>query len=222
MKPQVWTSPTPAAGGGSDRAVKRGGPATRPRPAVSDEILVRRCVNERSEDAFTQLFRRHQKGILNYIFRMTGSYDLALELTQEVFVRAFQSLDRFDSRYRFTTWIYHIASNRTIDHLRKKRPWHTSIGHQDSRDGRITPPALRSRRPSPYEEMRAKELNRKIQAEIQRLPPTYRDLIVLRHFNHLRYDEIARIRRLPLGTVKNRIFRARELLRRAVFPETRT
>jgi RNA polymerase sigma-70 factor (ECF subfamily) len=150
---------------------------------------------------------------------MTGNYDQALELTQEVFVKAYQSLDRFDSRYRFTTWIYHIATNRAIDHLRKKRPWHYSLGNDDSRDGRPTPAALRSGRPSPYEEVRAKELNRKIQAEILQLPPTYRDLIVLRHFNHMRYDEIARIRRLPLGTVKNRIFRAREMLRRAVFSE---
>ncbi len=185
---------------------------------IADEILVRRCVSNNSQDAFDLLFHRHYKGILNYVFRMTGNYDRALELTQEIFIKAYLALHRFNPQYRFTTWIYHIASNRTIDYLRKRHPWHLSLGDRDPGRPSGTPAdTLRSLEPSPYEEIRGKEVNLRIHQAIEDLPPSYRDLIVLRHFNHMRYDEIARIRNLPIGTVKNRLFRARECLRRAIF-----
>ncbi len=181
-----------------------------------DEVLVRRCLEGDRQDLFGQLFRRHHRGILNYVFRMTGDYERALELTQEIFIKAFQSLHQFNPRSRFTTWIYHIASHRTIDFLRKRKPRYVSMDIRDSQPPPRCIQGLRSPGPSPYEELRVKELGQSLQEAIDGLPPSYRDLIVLRHFNHLRYDEIARIRGLPLGTVKNRIFRARELLRRAV------
>lgn len=190
----------------------------RERNGIADEILVRRCVSNNSREAFDLLFHRHHKGILNYVFRMTGNYDRALELTQEIFIKAYLALHRFNPQYRFTTWIYHIASNRTIDYLRKRRPWHQPLGDRDPGRPSGTPAdTLRSLEPSPYEEIRGKEVNLRIHKAIEDLPPSYRDLIVLRHFNHMRYDEIARIRNLPIGTVKNRLFRARECLRRAIF-----
>ena len=206
-----------------ERAVSRRRKSSRPvslreRSGIADEILVRRCVSNNSQEAFDLLFHRHHKGILNYVFRMTGNYDRALELTQEIFIKAYLALHRFNPQYRFTTWIYHIASNRTIDYLRKRRPWHLPLGDRDTgRHPGAPADTLRSLEPSPYEEIRAKEVNQRIHQAIEDLPPSYRDLIVLRHFSHMRYDEIARIRNLPIGTVKNRLFRARECLRRAIF-----
>ena len=71
-------------------------------------------------DAFGALVLRHQRGLVNYIFRLVGSRDVASDLSQEVFLKVFVSLDSFDPRYRFTTWLYRIASNRAIDHLRRR------------------------------------------------------------------------------------------------------
>src|SRR5207247_10997273 len=92
-----------------------------PPPPVADEDLVREVLAGKV-DLFEELVRRHQKQIVNFIYRMVGDFDLALDMSQEVFIRVYQALDRFDSRYRFTTWIYRIASNCAIDRLRRHSP----------------------------------------------------------------------------------------------------
>ena len=184
---------------------------------VEDAELARRCENG-DESAWTMLVERYERRIWHVAYQFTGRADEAEELTQEIFIKAYLALHRFNPQYRFTTWIYHIASNRTIDYLRRKRPWHLPLGDRDPwRPSGAPADTLRSLEPSPYEEIRAKEVNQRIHQAIEDLPPSYRDLIVLRHFSHMRYDEIARIRNLPIGTVKNRLFRARECLRRAIF-----
>src|SRR5262245_121224 len=179
---------------------------------LSDERLVDETLAG-DRDAFGALVLRHQRGLVNYIFRLVGSRDVASDLSQEVFLKVFVSLDSFDPRYRFTTWLYRIASNAAIDLLRKRQPRTLSLSEPGQDDESAPPPAIAGTEPTPHDMLRLRELEARLDAAIAALPPGYRQLILLRHRRHCRYDEIARITRLPLGTVKNRIFRAREILR---------
>lgn len=142
-----------------------------------------------------------------------GEREGALDLAQEVFLRVYLSLSSFDPRYRFTTWLYRIASNCAIDHLRRRQPPTYSLqldrGDEHGEETR----SIAGNDPTPHDVLRLRELERRLDRAVQALPPEFRQLILLRHRQHCRYDEIARITELPLGTVKNRIFRARELMR---------
>lgn len=189
---------------------------TAPPPApLSDEELVRQVL---AGDVlqFEALVRRHQRQIVNFIYRMVGDFDLAMDMSQEVFIRVYQALDRFDARYRFTTWIYRIASNCAIDRLRRHQPPTVSLDAPPSPNGNVRRIQIASTEQDPEETFESKETMKRLEAAIHRLPPGYRRLIVLRHVNSMRYEQIAAVTRLPLGTVKNRIFRARAILRREI------
>lgn len=165
---------------------------------------------------FEDLVRRHQKQIVNFIYRMVGDFDTALDLSQDVFIRVYQALDRYDPRYHFTTWIYRIASNCAIDRLRRHTPPTISLDQAPPSGEGPSRLQIASSDRNPAETFEASETVQKIEGAIRRLPSEYRKLIVLRHVNSLRYEQIAAITRLPLGTVKNRIFRARAILRREI------
>jgi RNA polymerase sigma-70 factor (ECF subfamily) len=179
---------------------------------VSDEQLVDRALHG-DRRAFEWLVRRHRRALVHHLYRQVGQRECAFDLAQEVFLKVYLSLPSFDPRYRFTTWLYRIASNCAIDFLRRRRPHVLSLGPDtpESLDGPATSAA--SRPPTPHEVLRLRELERRLETAVSRLPTEFRQLVLLRHRQHCRYDEIARITDLPLGTVKNRIFRAREMLR---------
>lgn len=184
-----------------------------PAERVPDERLVARAVaGDRS--AFEALVRRHQTPLVNHLYRLIGSRDAALDLAQDVFIKVYTSLASFDPKYRFTTWLYRIASNCAIDQLRKKQvptfSLEPAFGDADTPNAESR---LAGSGPDPDQVLRLRELQGRLDAAILDLPTAYRELILLRHRQHCRYDEIARITRLPIGTVKNRIFRAREILR---------
>jgi RNA polymerase sigma-70 factor (ECF subfamily) len=183
------------------------------RNAPEDEALVAAAVDG-DRRAFEELVRRHQRPLVNHLYRQIGRREIALDLAQEVFLKVYLSLSSFDPCYRFTTWLYRIASNCAIDHLRKKKPRTCSL-HSDQRDERGPSPAinLAGNDPTPHDIARLHELQVRLEDAVATLPGEFRQLILLRHRQHCRYDEIARITDLPLGTVKNRIFRAREMLR---------
>ncbi len=183
-------------------------------PPASDEELVRRCLDGERR-AFEVLVRRHQRGLVNHLYRLTGRRETALDLAQDAFIKVYQSLASFDPRYRFTTWLYRIASNCAIDLLRRKEPALCPLGGERGEEERAPARAgaLAGRGPSPLEVLRFRELRARVESSLATLPAPYRELLLLRHHRHCRYDEIARITGLPLGTVKNRIFRAREMLR---------
>jgi RNA polymerase sigma-70 factor (ECF subfamily) len=189
--------------------------ASRPAQAGrdSDERLVETALAG-DRRAFERLVRRHQRALVNHLYRHTGQRDLAVDLAQEVFLKVYLSLSSFDPKYRFTTWLYRIASNCAIDHLRKKQPRTCSL-HPDPQDEHSDAPVrvLAGNEPTPHEVFRVREIQGRLDRAVQKLPADYRQLILLRHRQHCRYDEIARITELPIGTVKNRIFRAREMLR---------
>ena len=185
---------------------------------VADGELVVRAVAGR-EDGFEELVRRYQRPIAAYVYRMVGDYEAALDLTQEVFIKVYNSLARYRPEYKFSTWIYKIAHNCAVDHLRRNQ----ARGHalaagrvaasDAGGDGEARELTIESQRPTPEQESERAERRAEIEAVIGALPAAYKELVVLRHSHDLSYDEIAEVMGLPLGTVKNRLFRAREVMR---------
>ena len=177
---------------------------------LADVELVQTAVAGR-EASFEELVRRYQRPIAAYVYRMVGDYDAALDLTQEVFIKVYNSLARYRSEFKFSTWIYKIAHNAAIDHLRRHAVREQAL--TGSVDGERREVAIESRRLTPEQESERKERCFEIESVVQLLQASYRELIVLRHSHDLSYDEIADVTGLPLGTVKNRLFRAREAMR---------
>jgi RNA polymerase sigma-70 factor (ECF subfamily) len=179
--------------------------------AAADCDLVTRAVSGR-EDGFEELVRRYQRPIAAYVYRMVGDYESALDLTQEVFIKVYNSLRRYRSEFKFSTWIYKIAHNSAVDHLRRRGGREQAL--QREFDGEQYDLPIESRRLSPEQESERAERREEIERVVRELPAAYRELVVLRHSHDLSYDEIAEVTGLPLGTVKNRLFRAREVMRR--------
>src|SRR5437762_958609 len=176
--------------------------------AVADGELVTSALSGR-EACFEELVRRYQRPIAAYVYRMVGNYDAALDLTQEVFIKVYNSLSRYRCEFKFSTWIYKIAHNAAIDHLRRHSAREQLSKTSDERSDAI----VERRGLTPEQESERKERCSEIESVVHLLPETYRELIVLRHSHDLSYDEIAEVTGLPLGTVKNRLFRAREAMR---------
>lgn len=163
------------------------------------------------EGGFEELVRRYQRPISAYVYRMVGDYDAALDLTQEIFIKVYGSLARYRSEFKFSTWIYKIAHNCAVDHLRRHNGREQSLVSGIEGDTYDLP--LESRRPSPEQESERRERRIEIEGVVRSLPAVYRELIILRHSQDLTYEEIVEVTGLPLGTVKNRLFRAREMMR---------
>jgi RNA polymerase sigma-70 factor (ECF subfamily) len=178
--------------------------------SLTDVELIAKAISGR-EDGFEELVRRYQRPITNYVFRMLNDYDASLDVTQEVFIKVYNSLSRYSSEYKFSTWLYRIAHNAAIDYIRRRSPNEQSI-ETESKDGAYQL-QIESPNPSPEQERERSEWRTEIEAVVKCLPAVYRELILLRHAQDLSYDEIAEITNLPLGTVKNRLFRAREMMR---------
>jgi len=177
---------------------------------LTDGELILNAIGGRSE-GFEELVRRYQRPITGYIFRMLGNYESSLDVTQDVFIKVYNSLAKYRSEYKFSTWLYRIAHNAAIDHMRRNSITTQSLEAENA-DGSYQI-QIESRASSPEKDRERSEWRAEIDAVVQCLPPAYRDLIILRHGRDLSYDEIAEVTELPLGTVKNRLFRAREMMR---------
>ncbi len=183
---------------------------------LDDRALVERILSG-ERDLFSELVRRFEKRILNYVYRIIHRYEDAHDLTQEIFIKVFMALDRYDPKYQFSTWIFRIAQNSAIDTLRKKSLPEVSLtrsGTDDENEGKER--EVVDAGVSPYRDLKNKELSVAIDSAIEVLPEDYRELIQLRHFGELSYEEIAEMKKMPLGTVKNKLFRARNMLKDAL------
>jgi len=178
--------------------------------AVTDRELVATAVSG-VEGSFEELVRRYQRPISAYVYRMVGNYESALDLTQEIFIKVYSSLRRYREEFKFSTWIYKIAHNSAVDHLRRNATREQSLvmGH----DGDQFDLPVESSHLTPEQESERKERRGEIESVVRALPANYRELIILRHSQDLSYEEIVDVTGLPLGTVKNRLFRAREMMR---------
>lgn len=177
---------------------------------LTDVELIASVVKGR-EDGFEEIVRRYQRPITSYVYRMLNDYDASLDVTQEVFIKVYNSLRRYCSEYKFSTWLYRIAHNAAIDHMRRNSVNPQSLETENA-DGTYQL-QLESSSPTPEDDRERSEWRKEIGAVVKCLPAAYRDLILLRHSRDLSYDEIAEVTGLPLGTVKNRLFRAREMMR---------
>ncbi len=184
--------------------------------ALSDQEVVARA-REGREPAYRELIRRYERPVFSLVFRMVRDRELAEDLTQETFVKALNAVESYRPEFKFSSWIFKIANNAAIDHLRRRELQTLSL---EGAPNAVTPEAieatalqLRDRLENPLEELEARELGGQIEAAIAQLRPEYRSCILLRHVEGRAYEEIAEILDLPLGTVKTYIHRARNELR---------
>jgi RNA polymerase sigma-70 factor (ECF subfamily) len=177
---------------------------------LTDAELITRSISGR-EESFEELVTRYQRPIVSYVYRMLNDYDASLDVTQEVFIKVYKSLERYSTDYKFSTWLYRIAHNAAIDHIRRNSKKLQSL-ETENQEGTYQL-QLESPRPTPEQERENSEWRTEIEAVVKCLPTVYRELIILRHAKDLSYGEISEITNLPLGTVKNRLFRAREMMR---------
>jgi RNA polymerase sigma-70 factor (ECF subfamily) len=174
------------------------------------------------EAAFRELIRRYQRPIFSIIYRMVRDRELAEDLAQETFIKVLNAIDSYRPEHKFSSWIFKIANNAAIDHLRRRELETLSLeGAPDaitSERQEATALQVRDRTESPLEELEARELGSQIERAIAALRPEYRSCIMLRHVEGRAYEEIAEILGLPLGTVKTYTHRARAELRAHLGP----
>jgi RNA polymerase sigma-70 factor (ECF subfamily) len=183
---------------------------------LSDQEVVLQA-REGREAAYRELIRRYERPNFALIFRMVRDRELAEDLSQETFVKALNAIGSYRPEFKFSSWIFKIANNAAIDHLRRRELDTLSL---EGSPHAATPEAMQAtalqignREESPLEAVEARELGSAIEAAIGRLRPEYRSCILLRHVEGRAYEEIAEILDLPLGTVKTYIHRARNELR---------
>jgi RNA polymerase sigma-70 factor, ECF subfamily len=172
------------------------------------------------EAAYRELIRRYERPIFALLFRMLRDRELAEDLSQETFIKALNAIESYRPEFKFSSWIFKIANNAAIDHLRRRELDTLSL---DGSPHAETPEAMQAtalqigaRQESPLDTVEAKELGGAIEIAIGRLRPEYRSCILLRHVEGRAYEEIAEMLDLPLGTVKTYIHRARNELRQAL------
>jgi len=197
-----------------------GGIGAKDRPSdlrdASDQQVVA-WARQGHEPAFRELVRRYERPVFSLIFRMVRDRGLAEDLAQETFVKVLNGIRSYRPEFKFSSWIFKIANNAAIDHLRRKNLETLSLDGSPlaATPGEADATALQvgSRGESPLDEVEARELGSAIERAIARLRPEYRACILLRHVEGYSYEEIAGVLELPLGTVKTYIHRARNELR---------
>ena len=178
----------------------------------TDEELIA-SILQGEEGVFADLVHRYQGRLVNYLARMLRNEDDAHDLAQEVFLKIYGALDRFDPRFRFSTWLFRVAQNAAIDRIRKRRLKLVSLTRPADEDGDGGDWELPGDGPTPYRTSRNIERGQAIRQAVAELPWEYRELISLRHYAEMSYDEIAKLKEMPLGTVKNKLFRGRQMLK---------
>lgn len=172
------------------------------------------------EAAHRELIKRYERPVFSVVLRMVRDRELAEDLTQDTFVKVLSHLDRYRTDFKFSSWLFKIANNVAIDHLRRRHLDTVSIDgspHATSADDVVTSRYdVGDDSENALEEIEAKELGSAIEQAIGQLRPEYRSCIMLRHVEGRSYEEIATTLDLPLGTVKTYIHRARHELRRAL------
>ncbi len=183
--------------------------------SVSDSELVLRC-QRGDAAAFDVLVRRHEQRVVNVAYRMLGERDAAHDVAQEAFLSAWKSLPRFRSDASFATWLYRIAYNVCLDHSRRTRRLPEPLPARAPDEASSFDPPDPS--PGPDSLAETSELQERVHEALARLPLKHRSLLVLFDIQGLSYEQIAEILRLPMGTVKSRLNRARHALREELAP----
>ena len=175
--------------------------------------LIKKAI-EGDESAYKNLLENYRGAIYNLLYKMVRNKEETEDLVQEAFMKAFKALPSFNEEYAFSTWLYKIAVNNCIDHMRKKKLQTYSINKPvQSKDGELDR-EFPDTSMSPDKSILSDERASIIETAIDELPENYKTAIILRHSEEKSYEEISKILNIPLGTVKARIFRAREMLKK--------
>ena len=187
--------------------------------ARSDQEIVA-LARAGEESAYRELIRRYERPLFSLLYRMVRDRELAEDLAQETFVKALNAIESYRPEFKFSSWIFKIANNAAIDHLRRRELDTLSLEgspHAETPEAvEATALQIGDRQESPLDTVEARELGGQIEQAIGQLRPEYRSCILLRHVEGRAYEEIAEILNLPLGTVKTYIHRARNELRQAL------
>ncbi|MFM2316734.1 MAG: hypothetical protein RLZZ155_1066, partial [Bacteroidota bacterium] len=181
--------------------------------AKKDYLLVLRALNEKDQRAYTELMGRYKDSVYFMLLKMVNNSDDAEDLTIETFSKAFKRLDQYTPQFAFSTWLFKIASNHSIDFIRKKRIKAISIDQGFSNeDGESYVIPVKEDGLDPEESMQKDERVQRMRDVVEKLKPRYKRLVELRYFEEKSYEEISEILELPLGTVKAQLFRARDFM----------
>ena len=170
---------------------------------ASDIEIIKQCMDGNT-DAFGVLITRYKRLIYNTAYRMMGSAEEAEDISQEAFLRIYNSLAKYNPEFKFTTWALKITTNLCLDSLRKRKAETVPIEEEFD---------LSDNSPTPEEEYIRKEKQRQVQQAIAKLPDKYKQLLILFHHRNLSYQEIMEITGESLTIVKNRLYRARQMLK---------
>ena len=165
-----------------------------------DRILVERCLNGNNR-AFEVLIDRYQKPLFNIASRMVKGYEDAQDITQTVFLKAYENLNAFNPKHKFFSWIYRMQINKSLNFINKSRRFDKIDKDYLSKDK------------NPEENYSDIELSQNLQNALMDLKEDYRAIIILKHFHDISYKELSYIMNIPTGKVKSRLFSARQLLR---------
>jgi RNA polymerase sigma-70 factor (ECF subfamily) len=182
-------------------------------PNDADRLLVQRA-QKGDLQAFESLVARYQKRMMNIAFRITGEYDDACEVVQDAFVSAYRNLAGFRRESKFSTWLTAITVNLSRNRLKQLKTRHARVPVSldapiRTGDGELLPDPPSSE-PSVLDRLEKQDVRRKVRECIAELEPGFREVIVLRDMQDLGYEEIGTVLKLAVGTVKSRLFRARE------------
>jgi len=182
---------------------------------LTDQEVVARA-REGRETAFRELIGRYQRPVFSLIYRLVRDREKSEDLAQETFIKVLNALHRYDPSYKFSSWIFKIAHNTALDHLRKKAPETLSIDGSPhattAAEIEASTVTVAGNEESPEEYATNRELGGILEEAVAKLRPEYRTAIVLCHVEGYAYEEIAEIMNVPLGTVKTYIHRARREL----------
>jgi RNA polymerase sigma-70 factor (ECF subfamily) len=185
---------------------------------LSDEDVMERCATG-SEIAFRTLVKRFRGRIMNLVSRFINDRDRAEEISQEVFLRVFRNRERYRKSGKFSTWIFTIAVNLTKNEIRSRvrhKGTFSLDAFEEETGGQGLP--FPDQKPLPDEDLNAGEIRFKVAEALRKLPPRYREAVVLRDIEGLSYEEVGQILRIPGGTVRSRINRARLMLKERLRP----
>jgi RNA polymerase sigma-70 factor (ECF subfamily) len=181
--------------------------------ALEDFTLIDKAVLEKDQSAYATLMKRYKKAVYFMILKMIRDADDAEDLTMEAFAKAFRNLERFKKDYTFSTWLFRIATNNTIDFIRKKKLKTMSLNTTLSDDsGNSVNIDVEDDENNPQDEFIKSQRIEMVRVFVDKLPAKYRKLVQMRYFDELSYEEIAQELNKPLGTVKAQLHRSRELL----------
>lgn len=189
-------------------------------PAVAEvykmETIIKnriRQIKNGDQNAFAEIVEFYKDKVFQICYRMLGNRHEAEDIAQEAFIRAYVNIHSYDLNKKFSTWLYRIATNLSIDRIRKKKPDYYLDAELAGSDGLTMYSQIAADAALPEDELETMELQELIQAEIMKLPDKYRSVIVLKYIEEFSLKEISEILDLPVGTVKTRIHRGREALR---------